>query len=82
MLPTVAAVKVPFVCMHMKGTPQNMQEHAVYENITKEVVEYFIERMEACRLAGINDVIIDPGFGFSKTIAQNFELLRNMAALK
>ncbi|CAN5496145.1 dihydropteroate synthase [soil metagenome] len=82
MLPTVATLKVPFICMHMKGNPQNMQEHAVYEDITKEVLEYFIERTEACRLAGINDVIIDPGFGFSKTIAHNFELLRNIAALK
>lgn len=82
MLSTVAALKTPFICMHMKGTPQNMQEHAVYENITKEVLEYFIERTEACRLAGINDVIIDPGFGFSKTIAHNFELLRNLANLK
>jgi len=82
MLQTVAALKTPFICMHIKGTPQNMQEHAVYENITKEVLEYFIERTEACRLAGINDVIVDPGFGFSKTIAHNFELLRNLPALK
>jgi dihydropteroate synthase len=82
MLSTVAALKTPFICMHMKGNPQNMQEHAVYENITKEVLEYFIERTEACRLAGINDVIIDPGFGFSKTIAHNFELLRNLHVLK
>lgn len=82
MLSTVASLKTPFICMHMKGTPQNMQEHAVYENVAKEVLEYFIERTEACRLAGINDVIIDPGFGFSKTIPQNFELLRNLSILK
>lgn len=82
MLLTVAALKTPFICMHMKGNPQNMQEHAAYENVTKEVLEYFINRTEACRLAGINDVIIDPGFGFSKTIAHNFELLRNLPAFK
>jgi dihydropteroate synthase len=82
MLRTVALLKTPFVCMHMKGTPQTMQQFASYENIAKEVLEYFIERTEACRLAGINDVIIDPGFGFSKTIGHNFELLRNMSVLK
>lgn len=82
MLSTVAALKTPFICMHMKGNPQNMQEHSVYENITKEVLEYFIERTEACKLAGIADVIIDPGFGFSKTIAHNFELLRHLSVLK
>lgn len=82
MLSTVAALKTPFICMHMKGNPQNMQEHSVYENITKEVLEYFIERTEACKLAGIADVIIDPGFGFSKTITHNFELLRHLSVLK
>lgn len=82
MLQTVAALKAPFVCMHIKGTPQTMQQYATYENVTKEVLEYFIDRTGACRLAGINDVIIDPGFGFSKTIAHNFELLRNLSAFK
>jgi len=82
MLATVAQLKTPFICMHMKGTPQTMQQFASYENITKEVLEYFIERTETCRLAGINDVMIDPGFGFSKTVAHNFELLRNMSAFK
>ncbi|QEC69022.1 dihydropteroate synthase [Panacibacter ginsenosidivorans] len=82
MLSTVAALKTPFVCMHMKGNPQNMQAQAQYENITKEMLEYFIERTEACKLAGITDVIVDPGFGFSKTIAHNFELLRNLSAFK
>jgi len=82
MLSTVAQLKTPFICMHMKGNPQNMQEYASYENVAKEVLEYFIERTEACRLAGVHDVIIDPGFGFSKTHAHNFELLRNMSILK
>lgn len=82
MLSTAARLKTPFVCMHMKGTPQTMQHHTSYENITKEILEYFIEKAEACRLAGILDVIVDPGFGFSKTIPQNFELLRNLPVLK
>ena len=82
MLGTVAALKIPYICMHMKGTPQDMQEHAVYENVVKVVLDHFIERTEACRAVGINDVMIDPGFGFAKTIAHNFELLRHLAIFK
>lgn len=82
MLATVATLKVPYVCMHMKGTPQNMQQNAVYKNVTKEVLEFFIERIETCRLAGINDVIVDPGFGFGKTIAHNFQLLNELSVFK
>lgn len=81
MLQTVAALKTPFICMHIKGTPQTMQQHAVYNNMIKEITEYFIERVEACRLAGINDIILDPGFGFAKNAAQNFELLRKLSVL-
>ncbi|CAN5251547.1 dihydropteroate synthase [soil metagenome] len=81
MLQTVAALKTPFICMHIKGTPQTMQQHAVYNNMIKEITEYFIERVEACRLAGINDIILDPGFGFAKNAAQNFELLRKLSIL-
>ena len=82
MLATAAKLQTPFICMHMKGTPQTMQQFAAYQNIAQEVLEYFIERTAACKLAGIRDVVIDPGFGFSKTISQNFELLRNLPALK
>lgn len=82
MLATVATLKVPYVCMHMKGTPQNMQQNAVYKNVTKEVLEFFIERIETCSLAGINDVIVDPGFGFGKTIAHNFQLLNELSVFK
>ncbi|MEP7319760.1 MAG: dihydropteroate synthase [Panacibacter sp.] len=82
MLATAAFLKVAYVCMHIKGTPGTMQQNAVYENATKEILDYFIERTEACRLAGINDIIIDPGFGFGKTIAHNFELLRNLPIFK
>jgi dihydropteroate synthase len=79
MLSTVAKLKVPFVCMHMKGTPQNMQQNPVYENVTREIVDYFIERTDSCRKAGIHDVIIDLGLGFGKTIAHNFQLLRELS---
>ena len=82
MLPTVANLKVPYICMHMRGNPTNMQQFAAYNNVVQEVLDYFIERMEACRLAGINDVIIDPGFGFAKTIQHNFTLLKNLPVFK
>lgn len=82
MLSTVAALRVPFICMHMKGTPANMQELANYENVTREILDYFIKKVEDCRKAGIRDVIIDPGFGFAKNIQQNFELLRNLEVFK
>lgn len=82
MLPTVAALKVPYICMHSKGSPENMQDNPQYKNISLEVLDYFIERLAACRQAGIQDIIIDPGFGFAKTIAHNFELLQQLALLK
>ncbi len=82
MLPTVAALKVPYVCMHIQGTPQTMQQNPNYQNITQEVLDFFIKRVEDCRLAGINDVIIDPGFGFGKTIQHNFQLLKDLEVFK
>ena len=82
MLPTVAALHVPFVCMHMKGTPKNMQQNPTYNNVTEEVLTFFIEKIDACKKAGINDVIIDPGFGFGKTIEHNYTLLKQLAAFK
>jgi dihydropteroate synthase len=82
MLETVGDLKVPYVCMHMKGTPANMNQEAVYENVTREVLDYFISRTENCRLAGIYDVILDPGMGFAKTRAHNLELLRNLSVFK
>ena len=82
MLSTVASLHIPFICMHMKGTPQNMQQQAVYENVTKEVSVYFDERIKACNDAGIDDIILDPGFGFSKTIEHNFQLLKAFNSFK
>lgn len=82
MLPLVSRLKVPYLCMHMKGTPFTMQQDAIYENVTKEVLDYFINKIDQCRKAGIIDVMIDPGFGFGKTIAHNFELLENLSVFK
>ncbi len=82
MLATVAALKVPYVCMHMLGTPATMQHSPVYKDVTKEVLDFFIERIDACRRAGIHDVIVDPGFGFGKTIEHNFTLLKNLSVFK
>lgn len=79
MLQTVAELKVPYVAMHMKGTPQNMQQNPVYENVTQELIDFFITKIEDCKNAGILDVIIDPGFGFGKTAKHNFEILKNLS---
>lgn len=78
MLDTVAKLKVPFIMMHMKGTPQNMQQHVHYEDLLKEILYYFSERIMKAKALGIIDIIIDPGFGFSKTTAQNYELLKHL----
>lgn len=82
MMATVAALHVPYVLMHIQKTPQTMQQLPQYENVTREVLDFFITKMDELHTAGINDVIIDPGFGFGKTIAHNFELLRNLAVFK
>jgi dihydropteroate synthase len=81
MLETVGSLHVPYVCMHMQGEPSTMQDRPQYEDITREVLDYFIRKIDECRQAGIADLILDPGFGFGKTIAHNFELFRNMEAL-
>lgn len=82
MIPVVAALKVPYICMHMKGTPATMQAHAHYDDVTKEVLDYFIEKIYECRQAGIKDVIIDPGFGFAKNADHNFALLKDLQIFK
>ncbi len=78
MFQTVAKLQVPYIMMHMKGTPQTMQSLAQYENICKEMIYYFSEKMAKARQHGINDLIIDPGFGFAKTVEQNFEVLQKL----
>jgi dihydropteroate synthase len=78
MFKTVAQLQVPYVLMHIQGTPQNMQLDPVYENVVKEVFDHLKNRLEQLHALGVKEVIIDPGFGFGKTLEHNFELLRNL----
>lgn len=78
MLATVANLKVPYIMMHMRGTPQTMKTFAQYHNIMSDLILYFSERIHVARSHGISDVIIDPGFGFAKTLEQNFKVLNNL----
>lgn len=82
MMEVVAAYKVPYIMMHMKGTPQNMQQFTQYDDVMHEMIFYFSERMQAAKNHGIVDVIVDPGFGFSKTLDQNYEVLGKLELLQ
>jgi dihydropteroate synthase len=82
MLATVGRLGVPYICMHMKGTPATMNSEAHYDDVVREVLDFFVMRIEACRRAGIHDVIIDPGWGFAKTAVHNFRLLHGLSALR
>ena len=76
MFETVAKLNVPYILMHIHGTPQTMQQYTDYDNVAGDVMMYFAEKVRTLRLSGVNDIIIDPGFGFSKTLDQNYELMR------
>lgn len=78
MLETVAELKVPYIMMHMRGNPQTMQSLTDYNDIVKEMIFYFSERIQKARSFGISDIVIDPGFGFAKTLEQNYEVLHKM----
>ena len=78
MMPAVAKLQVPYICMHMRGTPQTMTDQSEYDNLLTELLYFFSERISTARELGINDFIADPGFGFSKNINQNFELLSKL----
>ncbi len=82
MFSTVARLGVPYVLMHMKGTPQTMQEAPHYDDLMKEVLLYFAEKVQQLRDLGQKDIILDPGFGFAKTLEHNYELLRHLEALQ
>lgn len=82
MFPTVARLGVPYVMMHIQGTPQNMQQAPHYENVTKEVMLYFAQKVQQLRDLGAKDIILDPGFGFGKTLEHNYELLDKMEELQ
>ena len=75
---TVASLQVPYILMHMRGNPQTMKELNQYDFLVKDIIDYFHQRVFQLRALGVKDVIIDPGFGFSKNIAQNFELLNHL----
>lgn len=78
---TVADAHVPYILMHMRGTPQTMQQHTDYADLIADVTAYFEKRLHRLHQLGVSDVIIDPGFGFAKTMAQNYQLLREMDKL-
>lgn len=78
MFATIGELKVPYIMMHMKGTPQTMQQHCDYNDLFQDIALYFSGKIEQLRELGVNDIIIDPGFGFSKTLEQNYELLAKL----
>jgi dihydropteroate synthase len=78
MIATVAALNVPYIAMHMQGTPQTMQKNPQYGDVVAEVRDYLRHISDQCHVAGIKDIIIDPGFGFGKTVEHNFEMLRSL----
>ena len=78
----VASLQVPYILMHMQGTPQTMASLANYENLLKEMIDYFHQKINVFQALGVKDIIIDPGFGFAKTIDHNFELLRKLEYLR
>lgn len=78
MFNTMASLNVPYIMMHMKGTPQDMQSHVNYQNLRVEVLQYFARKIEQLNSLGMNDVIVDPGFGFAKNLAQNYELMNHL----
>lgn len=78
MLETVAALQVPYVVMHMQGTPTNMQQAPSYSDVISEIMQFFTQKLSELKALNINDIIIDPGFGFGKTIEHNYTILRNL----
>ncbi len=82
MLPTVAKLGVPYIAMHKQGSPKTMQQNPTYEDVVQNVLDYLLAKKEECTAAGIQDVIIDPGFGFGKTLEHNYTLLREFSKLQ
>ena len=78
MFATIARLGIPYIIMHMKGTPQDMQANPHYDNLLKEVFYYFSEKIQKLRDLGVKDIVIDPGFGFGKTMEHNYELMNHL----
>ncbi len=81
MFETVAELGVPYILMHMKGTPQTMQQEPIYDHLMSEMMQYFAERIERLHLLGVSDIILDPGFGFAKTLQHNYQLMKHLSEL-
>jgi dihydropteroate synthase len=82
MIQQVAQLNVPYIAMHMQGTPNDMQLNPTYQNVTEDIYQYLNQKIKDIKAAGIEEIIIDPGFGFGKTMNQNYELLKNMKHFK
>lgn len=82
MFSVIAKHKVPYIMMHMRGTPKTMQDFCQYDDLVKDILFYFSEKIAEARSWGINDIIVDPGFGFSKTLEQNYEILQKLELFK
>jgi dihydropteroate synthase len=82
MFETIAELNVPYILMHMQGTPENMQHNPTYENVIRELVLFFNDKIEKLKQLNVKDIIIDPGFGFGKTIEHNYTILRNLETFK
>ena len=78
MIKTVAALNVPYILMHMRGTPETMTTLTTYDDLIKDIIDYFHKKIKLLHQAGVKDIILDPGFGFAKTVEQNFELLNHL----
>lgn len=81
MYPTIAELQVPYILMHMRGTPQTMGKQTDYQDLILDLIDYFIQRVGQLTELGVHDIVLDPGFGFSKTLEQNYELLARMSDL-
>lgn len=82
MFETVASLHVPYILMHMRGTPQTMQQQTHYDNLMAEITEYFARRVDRLHQLGVSDIILDPGFGFSKTLDDNYRLMHRLRELQ
>lgn len=78
MIPIVASLGVPFICTHMQGTPATMQENPEYGDVTEDLLQFFKEKIKSCQQAGIKEMILDPGFGFGKTLEHNYKLVSQL----
>lgn len=82
MMGTISQFQVPFICMHMQGTPEIMQKNPYYSNVVDDIYAFFEEKLIECKNSGINQIIIDPGFGFGKTMEHNYQLVKSLSKFK